>query len=93
MIDRIEIVRSDPETDKAQPWHARLRVNGKITFRTENYARKVGAERASLGLAKMFGWEPELVAVQLPAVGVAGVVRDLGLRGAVQVVYLDERST
>jgi uncharacterized protein YegP (UPF0339 family) len=39
---RFEIVRSDA----AQPWHARRIVNGRRTWVTENYARKVGAERA-----------------------------------------------
>lgn len=45
---RFEIVR----TDAPQPWHARLLFNGRITWRTENYVRMVGAERAILSLLR-----------------------------------------
>lgn len=41
-MSRFEVVRTDAE----QPWHARLMVNNKRVWWTENYARKVGAERA-----------------------------------------------
>lgn len=46
-----EIVRSTAE----QPWHARLFTNGRISVRTENYTRMVGAERAILSTARAHG--------------------------------------
>lgn len=57
MSAHFEIVRTDAD----QPWHARLIVNAEITWRTENLTRKVGAERAILSLARIFGWvDPDL---------------------------------
>lgn len=51
--DRIEIVQTSAE----QPWSVRIFRN-KQTFRSsENYTRKVGAQGAIVGLAKLFGWE------------------------------------
>lgn len=46
MTARFEICRTDAE----QPWHARLIVNGRKTWRVENLTRQVGAERAILSL-------------------------------------------
>lgn len=51
--DRIEIVQTSAE----QPWSIRIFRNEQTFRSSENYTRKVGAERALVGLAKMFGWE------------------------------------
>lgn len=52
-LPRFEIARTDAGP---QPWHARLIVNGRITWRVENLTRQVGAERAILSLARAFGF-------------------------------------
>lgn len=49
MSARFEIVRTDVD---GQPWHARLVVNGQVTWWTEQYARKVGAERAIVSMVR-----------------------------------------
>lgn len=52
MSSRFEVVR----TDAAQPWHARFVAGGDLTtWRTENYTRMVGAERAVLSLCRHLG--------------------------------------
>lgn len=48
-MTRIEIVR----TTAPQPWHARIVTSGRITWRTENYTRMIGAERAVLALLRI----------------------------------------
>lgn len=56
-IDRIEIVQTDAE----QPWSVRVFRNRQTFRSSENYARKIGAQRAVVGLAKTFGWESPLI--------------------------------
>lgn len=86
MNGQFEIVRTDAD----QPWHARTVASGRKGFRTENLSRKVGAERALIGLAKMFGWhDPVLVHGHT-----GSYLADQHPAGPlpVTVVYVDERA-
>lgn len=80
------VVRSDAD----QPWHAKLISGGKITWRTENLTRKVGAERSILSAARTFGWDdPQLVTVP----GFDGKILAGGALGPdIPVLYRDERT-
>jgi hypothetical protein len=78
---RIEIVRTDAE----QAWHVRT-IRNKKTFISENYLRKVGAERAALGLATLFGWES-------PALTDSMLIDTASPHTPIPVVYIDERLT
>lgn len=88
---RIEIV----ETDAAQPWRARIIRSGK-TWWTENYLRKVGAERAIIGLATVWGWtdpvfslyEGKLVLVDAAAADEAQT--SAAWDGAIRIFHVDE---
>lgn len=87
---RIEIVR----TDSDQPWHVRL-IRNRKTFVSEKYARKVGAERAALGLADMFGWTNPII-YGSGSLGSEAALIDLnaqtvGVEYSIPLVYVDER--
>lgn len=82
--DRIEIVESSAE----QPWSVRFFRN-KQTFRSsENYSRKIGAQRAVLSLAKMFGWDSPLLAID--ADGKTCLTDGLTPTRRIPVLYLRE---
>lgn len=89
-MHRIEIVR----TNATQPWHARIIVNGKITWHTENYTRMVGAERAVLSLLRIT--VPAVRALRWNVEGREKVVtnasgRALYANALPTVLYVDER--
>ena len=82
---RFEVVRTDGE----QPWHARLCTNGRIAWHTENYTRRIGAERAIYSLVAALG------GTMLSDEGewnVEGVEKYLGPR-LPMVKYVDERES
>lgn len=90
MSARFEVVRSDAE----QPWHARLRVNGEITWWTEQYARKVGAERAVRSLvAAVHELRVRDVQIVTNVPGIESVVRVPPWTPAGLIAYVDERSS
>lgn len=82
-----EIVR----TDAKQPWHAReVGGNGEKTWTTEQYARKVGAERALCRLAERWGWENVVLIWDAPTWGNLEDSKRGTIVGAVRMV--DERT-
>lgn len=88
-MHRIEIVR----TNATQPWHARILVNGKITWHTENYTRMVGAERAVLSLLRI-GWPTSVTSLRWNVEGREKVAYDRDgryLPTLGTVLYVDER--
>jgi uncharacterized protein YegP (UPF0339 family) len=94
MSARFEIVRGSV----AQPWHARLVSNGRILMSSETYARKVGAERAVLSIARALVPVRGGGCVDHLKWNVAGVEKvivdqwDRVVDGAPLVKYLDERT-
>ena len=88
-----EVVRTDAVP---QPWHARLRVNGRITWRTENYTRMVGAARAILSAADAFGYCYPQLSLNVPGkpgrLPVEKILADADpAQPWISVRYLDER--
>lgn len=87
MSARFEIVRTDAE----QPWHARLIVSGRITWRVENLTRQIGAERAIESLLREVAGETW--GLRWNVEGVEKVaVSDSGIMHPLVVKYLDERT-
>lgn len=97
MSARFEVVRSDA----AQPWHARLRVNGEITWTTEQHTRKISAERAVRSLvAHVHGVKVSRVTLVANVPGMVSVIAGVDSDGTVRmpgwsrlmVAYVDERA-
>jgi uncharacterized protein YegP (UPF0339 family) len=89
MSARFEVVRSNRFE---QPWHARLVSNGRILMSSEQYARKVGAQRAIEAMGRAFSpvgmamLNGDWLNVWLDRDGSAGE------KTAIPVRYIDERS-
>lgn len=86
MTAHFEVVR----TDAAQPWHARMVINGRITWRVENLTRQIGAERAIESLLRevaggTWGLMWNVEGVEKTAIDDVGNVHDLNVK------YVDER--
>lgn len=92
MSARFEVVRTDAVP---QPWHARLVVNDRIIWRTENYTRMVGAERAVLSLLRVTEAAPAAGGLRWNVEGTEKVIvnhRGQLLGGLLLVKYVDERT-
>lgn len=90
MSARFEVVRTNGD----QPWHARLVVNGRITWHTEQFARMVGAERAILSLLRAVQAATAAGGMTWNVEGREKVVtnwRGNPLGGLPLIEYLDER--